>query len=60
MDSYTIYCEWCRDHHIPAPTREWWDKACAQRLMPTFTTSINPADPDITTEQREGWAYDNH
>lgn len=30
IDGYQIYCEWCRDHNRAAPSREWWDRACAK------------------------------
>lgn len=53
-DTYTLYCEWCRDHHQPAPTREWWNRACAVPRHPPAKSNTF----DIETEQREGWAYD--
>lgn len=53
--SYSIYCAWCRDHSQPVPTREWWDFACAKREI---AERISQSDFDISTERREGWAYD--
>lgn len=56
MDSYTIYCAWCRNRGMPPPAREWWDRACAQpRKVETA------CDFDIETERWEGWGYaDSH
>ena len=56
MDTYTIYRQWCLDHHRTPPTREWWDTACARNAVPT--PKLDDITFDITTEQREGWAYD--
>lgn len=54
IDSYALYCQWCLDHGYAKPTREWWDKACAQ---PRKVVVFEP-DFDFDTERREGWTYD--
>lgn len=56
MDSYTIYCQWCLDHGRRAPTREWWDMACAQPRQPQ--RKLSDTEFDVETERREGYAYD--
>lgn len=61
FDTYTIYCQWCIDHHRPPPTREWWDRACAQPRPTKLTLRRSPQadfEFDIETERREGYAYD--
>lgn len=71
IDSYQIYCEWCRDHNRAAPTREWWDRACAigqaRQAELTGVPTVAPARPfrnlrsdyldsaEIEREAREGW-----
>ena len=54
-DTYTIYSQWCRDRGQPAPTREWWDKACTQLRHPPAL--VDDTSFDIETERREGWTY---
>jgi hypothetical protein len=66
-DTYTIYCDWCRDHNRTPPTREWWNKACEATTPIPITDILSDEQvrklifddqADIDTERREGWAYD--
>ena len=36
FDAYSTYCTHQRARNQPAPSREWWDMACAKR-QPTRT-----------------------
>jgi hypothetical protein len=53
FDAYTVYCEWCKEHHYAVPTRAWWDAACAKARTIHYT---DESEMDIRRERREGWA----
>lgn len=55
IDAYAIYCQWQLARGMPAPTREWWDMACAKRQP---QPRLDDFEFDIAIEQREGYAYD--
>jgi len=54
MDTYEIYCDWCKAHDRMPPSREWWEKACAR---PKTLTLERMTDKDAEEEIREGWGY---
>jgi hypothetical protein len=56
FDAFDHYCQWCRDRGQTPPTREWWDKACAQPRRPQ--PRLSDTQFDVDTERREGYAYD--
>ena len=71
MTGYEIYSAWCRERGQVPPTKEWWDKACAQpRCLcghkpkgtcwdcRDYLLREHRADQaEIDRERREGWAY---
>lgn len=61
IDTYAIYCQWCKDHHQTPPTREWWDQSIAKALHAPTDRVIDfqsEFEFDVATERREGWGYD--
>lgn len=56
IDAYTVYCAHQRERGQPAPTREWWNLACAKALA---SKPLDDTQFDIETERREGWGYDH-
>lgn len=60
IDTYSIYCQWCKDHHQTPPTREWWNKSVSQpRPNVAIIDFQSDFEFDVETERREGYAYDN-
>ena len=58
MDGYDIYVQWCRERHIPPPTRQWWDKACAANTLMARARRKTEAELDnaeLTRANREDW-----
>lgn len=56
-DGYSIYRQWCIDHHQAPPTREWWDHACSQPRT-HIARRLTDDEFDDEVERREGWSYD--
>lgn len=60
FDAYETYCQWCKDHHRPAPSRAWWERACCiannQRASSEIVRSLRLDQAEIDRERREGWA----
>jgi len=57
-DGYTIYRDWCLEHHRMPPTRAWWDHWSPQWRKSPPARVLSEDEFDIETEQREGWTYD--
>ena len=53
FDAYAVYCAHQRARGQPCPSREWWDRACAQRL-PHQSWPHHPAAYRDGEEELEG------
>jgi hypothetical protein len=56
MNSYIIFCQWCRDHGYAEPTPEWYMQALIDLALREGEAEANQRE--IDRERREGWAYD--